>query len=125
MKETDGTGQETHQFSLPIEALISAFRDAADASLTAVEQLDDCAARESDDLTAAKLEEEIQRAEHMLLETLEAICSYQTTSLVEVHKKLGLWHENACNDDCASAPLSPMDQLVQSAYEDISRLLAA
>ena len=125
MKTTDGPGQETLRFSLPIDSLISAFHDAETASLRAGEQLDTVQMRGGDNSAIAKLHQEIRRAETAIYAALQSICSYQTTSLNEVHRKLAVWHENACAGDTAATSLSPMEQLIQSAYDDIGRILAA
>lgn len=125
MKTTDRAGQETLRFSLPIEKLISAFHEAGDASIAADLQMIECHQRGTDNLTTAKLQQEILRAEQALHAALKTICHYQTTSLIEVYKKLELWRENACAESAVNSSLSPMEELVQSAYEDIGRMLAA
>lgn len=120
MKNTDGPGQETLRFSLPIETLISAFREAEEASLRAGEQLEACRSSGSDGGAAANLQQEILRVEQTLFAALQAICNYQTQSLIEVQKKLTLWLENAEVNS-----LSPLDRLVRSAHNDIDEILAA
>ena len=124
MKNTDEPSLETRRPLLPIESLISTFRDAEDAALKASQQLDNCVKRGTDELTIAKLKREILIAEDALYAALQAIYTYQTTSLTEVHQKLRMWHDSTRTDGGATS-LSPMEKLVQSAYEDIGRMLAA
>lgn len=106
-----------------VEVLAKAYSAVEESSRIVVEDASQTLFETSDPEKTMRANRAIRKSDNAINDALFRIIDQRSSNLNDVHIKLNIWHENIVGSIAERSQLSPMEQLLCSAYDDILQLI--